>query len=124
MDTPHPHTIIENNFPGVIISDHNVKPKLKTQVGFMINISLFCLSLYQYYDVVMIDELMKLFTETNGPYTHGIIFQVPNVQKNMIRYRIEYDTTKSVGNGLGFGDQCTEISVCVCVDGHQSVYLA
>ena len=35
-----------------------------------------------------------------GTYTCGRIVQVPNVQKNIIQYRIKYDTKKSDGDGI------------------------
>ena len=50
MDTPHPRTFIRKNFPGVIITDHNVQPKLKAQEGFVRNSVLLFTILYIYHD--------------------------------------------------------------------------
>ena len=51
--------------------------------------------------------LIEEFIERFGPYTYGRIVQVPNVQKNIIHYRIEYDTIEAVGGGINFCDLCT-----------------
>ena len=34
MDNPHPRNLRVNNFPEVIIPDHNVQTKLKAQADF------------------------------------------------------------------------------------------
>ena len=107
MDTPNPHTLILKQFPEVNISHHNVQTKFKAQAGFVRNIVELCPSQYIYHDKVMRDEPMEEFIENNGPYTHGIIVQVPNWRKNKISYSIECYTTKEVGYGLFFCYLCT-----------------
>ena len=52
----------------------------------------------------LIEQLIGIF----GPYTYEILFQVPNVQKYLIKYRIEYNKIKSVRDGLHFCDPCKE----------------
>ena len=59
MVTPHPSSLIQKNFPEVIIPDRNVQPKLKAQANFVIKIWVLCYSLYLYCDEVMSDDLMK-----------------------------------------------------------------
>ena len=59
-------------------------------------VAVLCPSLYLYHDELSRYYLMEEFTETFLSYTYGRIVQVLNVQKNMIQYRIEYDTTKAL----------------------------
>ena len=63
MATPHPSTLRVNNFPELIIPDHNVQPKLKAQAGFVRNSLVLCPSLYLYHDEVRRYDLMEVFTE-------------------------------------------------------------
>ena len=46
MATPHPFNLIGKGFPEVIISEHSVEPKFKSQAGFVRNIVVLCTSLY------------------------------------------------------------------------------
>ena len=76
MATPHPHNLRGNKFPKVIIPDHNVQNKLKSQAGFVRKGVVFFPNLYLYHDEVGRDELMEEYTEKNVPYTYRRIVQV------------------------------------------------
>ena len=67
--------------PEVIITDHNVQPKLKAQTGFVIKSVVLYPILYIYHDEVRKYDLMEELTGTIGRYTYGRIVQVTNVQK-------------------------------------------
>ena len=88
MATIYPHTLTGSNLLEVIILDHNVQPKLKAYAGFVTNSVVLCPNLYLYHDEVSRYDLMAEFIEKIGPYTYGRIVQVPNVQKDIIQYRI------------------------------------
>ena len=59
MDTPYNCNLRGNNLPEEIITNHNIKYKLKVQVGFVIKIVVLCTSLYLYSDKVRIDDMME-----------------------------------------------------------------
>ena len=106
MGTPYFRTLIKKNFPEVIIPDHNFQPKLKAQAGFVRNSVVFYPNQYIYHNELSRNDLMEEFTENFGAYTYGIIVQGYNVQKNIIKYRTEYDTKQSVLDGPDFCDIC------------------
>ena len=71
-DIPHPHALISKNLPGVIIPDHNVQPKLKSQEGLTKNSVVLCPRIYIYHDELRRHDLMEESMENIGPYTYGI----------------------------------------------------
>lgn len=60
--------------------------------------------LYLYYDELWRDALEGEFTEEFEPYTHGIIFQVPNRKNNVYEYVVLYDKMKNIGCGIDITD--------------------
>ena len=59
MATTNPCTLRGNNIPEVIITDHNVQPKLKAQAGFVGKSVVLCPSLYVYHNKLRRHDLME-----------------------------------------------------------------
>ena len=59
MASTHPRTLRGNKFPEVVITDHNVQPKLKSQEGLTKNSVVLCPRLYIYHDEVGRDDLAE-----------------------------------------------------------------
>ena len=59
MAIPHPCTLIGNQLPEAIITDHNVQPKLKSQEVFVRKSVVLCPSLYIYHTGVRTDDPME-----------------------------------------------------------------
>ena len=78
------------------ILDHNYKPRLKSNTGFVRNSVEVCPNIYVYHDEVKIDGLIADFTESFGNYMYGRIVQVPNCNRHIFKYKINYDTTKTI----------------------------
>ena len=62
MVTPHPCTLRGEQLPEVIVPDHNVQPKLKSQAGFVRNNAVLCHSIYLYHNEGGVYEPMEGFT--------------------------------------------------------------
>ena len=59
MASTHPRNLIGNKCPEVVITDHNVQPKLKSQAGFVRNSVLLCPRIYLNHNEVKRDDLME-----------------------------------------------------------------